>query len=263
LISGSVHLKHFQKHFKLKVSIITVTFNSEATLEETILSVMSQDYSDIEFILIDGGSTDGTLEIAAKYSHRIAKLISEKDKGLYDALNKGIAYSEGDIIGILHSDDFFTGPSVISSYVAVFNKQQCDAVYADLHYVGRKDTGKVIRKWISGSYTPGAFLKGWMPPHPTFFVRKEIYSRYGGFNLNLKSAADYELMLRLIHKHRINIAYLREVTVKMRVGGKSNLSLMNRLRANMEDRKAWKMNGLRPGFMTLFIKPFRKLFQYF
>jgi glycosyltransferase involved in cell wall biosynthesis len=246
----------------LKISIITVTYNSQDTLEETILSVLNQDYPEIEYIIVDGMSTDGTADIIRKYRERIGKFVSEKDNGLYDAMNKGINMATGEVIGFLHSDDFYANHQVISRYAQLFDREKCDAVYSDLYYVSRNDTSKVIRKWKSGTFTPGAFLNGWMPPHPTFFARKKIFDLYGGFDPALKSAADYELMLRFIEKNGIRISYLPEFTVKMRVGGKSNVSLKNRVNANREDRLAWKMNGLKPRFYTLYLKPFRKIFQY-
>lgn len=247
----------------MKISIITVTYNSAATLEETIQSVVKQSYSDIEYIIVDGKSNDDTLKIIEKYKNHISKIISEKDHGLYDALNKGIAMASGDIIGILHSDDFYIHENVISHYADTFLKQKVDSVYADLFYVDKTNTTKIIRKWKSGNYSSGSFVNGWMPPHPTFFVKKEVYQKYGHFNLDFKSAADYELMLRFIQKQKITIAYLPEFTVKMRVGGKSNVTVQNRIAANLEDRKAWEINGLKPRFYTLYLKPLRKLLQFF
>ncbi len=247
----------------LKISIITVTYNSAATLEQTLRSVMEQTCKNVEHIVVDGGSTDGTLAIIEKYKTGISKVISEKDNGLYDALNKGIDLCTGDVVGILHSDDFYIHNRVLESYAALFSQSNCDAAYSDLYYVDKSNTDKIIRKWKSGRYTPGAFINGWMPPHPTFFVKRELYQQFGKFNLQFKSAADYELMLRFIHKHNIKLAYLPEYTVKMRVGGKSNVTLQNRVNANMEDRKAWEVNGLKPRFYTLYLKPVRKILQFF
>jgi glycosyltransferase involved in cell wall biosynthesis len=247
----------------LKISIITVTYNSGSTVEQTILSVIDQTYKDIEYIIVDGKSTDNTLKIVEKYKDKISKILSEKDKGLYDALNKGIEMASGDVIGILHSDDFYIDTSVVQKYADTFLKNNSDSAYSDLYYVDKTNTDKIIRKWKSGRYAFGSFINGWMPPHPTFFVKKEIYQKFGKFNLEFKSAADYELMLRFIHKNKISISYLPEYTVKMRVGGKSNVTVQNRVNANLEDRKAWEVNGLKPRFYTLYLKPFRKILQFF
>ena len=247
----------------MKVSIITITYNSAATIEQTIQCVLSQTYKNIEYIIIDGLSKDNTLEIVNRYKDKIAKVISEKDNGLYDALNKGIANATGYVIGIIHSDDFYSDNLFIEKVVNTFKKNNADAVYANLFYVDKDDTNKIKRKWHAGKYTEGAFLNGWMPPHPTFFVKKEMYTKYGNYYTGFVSAADYEMMLRLIHKNKIKVAYLDEFIVKMRVGGVSNVNVKNRVNANMEDRKAWEMNGLKPRFYTLTIKPLRKIFQFF
>lgn len=247
----------------MKISIITVTFNAAETLEASLQSLIEQDYANKELIVIDGGSTDGTLEILEKYKQHISILVTEKDNGLYDALNKGISKATGDLIGILHADDLYLHPAVLSHYVDVLNSSAADAVYANLYYVNRSDINKIIRKWQSGNYNDQSFYNGWMPPHPTFFVKRKIYEKYGNFDLNFKTAADYELMLRFILKHQIKIAYLDEYTVKMRMGGASNANMKNRLSANQADRLAWKKNGLSPKFYTLFLKPLRKLSQFF
>jgi glycosyltransferase involved in cell wall biosynthesis len=247
----------------MKFSIITVSYNAVASIEACVLSVLSQDYPDVEYIVVDGDSNDGTLGVLEKYKHRFANYLSERDEGLYHALNKGIALATGDVIGILHADDFYTTSSVLSQYAKVFEKERCDAVYSDLYYVDAIDITKIVRKWKSGYYTPGAFLNGWMPPHPTFFVKREVYQRLGNFNREFKTAADYELMLRFIHKNQIKLSYLPEYTIKMRTGGQSNSSIKNRIRANREDRKAWEVNGLRPRFYTLYFKPLRKILQFF
>ncbi len=247
----------------MKVSIITITYNSGATLKDTIESVVNQSYGDIEYIIVDGKSTDNSLSIIESYKDKISKVISEKDQGLYDALNKGIALATGDLIGIIHSDDFYTNKFVIDKIVKSIQENNSDAVYADLYYVDKVDTNKIFRKWKSGNYKDGQFLNGWMPPHPTFFVKRSCYEKFGSFNLSFVSAADYELMLRFIHKHKINLSYLPEFIVKMRVGGKSNVTLKNRIRANKEDRKAWIVNGLNPKFYTLYLKPLRKIIQLF
>jgi len=248
----------------MKVSIITITYNSSATVEDTLRTVVSQDYPDLEYIIIDGKSKDKTLEIVEKYKHGIAKIVSEKDKGLYDALNKGIKHATGDIIGMLHSDDLYANDQVISKVVKKFEEDpSIEGVYADLVFVNRNDVNKVMRTWNSGEYEEDAFVRGWMPPHPTFFVKKECYEKFGGFNTELKLSADYELMLRLIHKNKIKLAYLNEVIVKMRMGGVSNVSFFVKLKANIEDKMAWKLNGMKPGILTMLLKPLRKIGQYF
>jgi glycosyltransferase involved in cell wall biosynthesis len=245
----------------LKVSIITIAYNSAETIEDTIQSVISQDYQNLEYIIVDGGSKDATMNIVAKYADKISQIISEPDKGIYDAMNKGVVLATGDLVGILNSDDIYADTSVVSDIVKNIGK--ADAIYADLVYVNRTLTDQVIRYWKSGKLKKNAFQNGWMPPHPTFFLKKEFYNQYGLYNLALRSAADYELMLRMVVKHHIKLAYLPRIITKMRVGGQSNVTLKNRLKANKEDRMAWELNGLKPRFYTLNIKPIRKIGQYF
>lgn len=245
----------------MKISIITACYNSAATIRDTIESVLAQDYADIEYIIVDGQSSDNTLHIVNQYSPRITKIVSEKDDGIYYALNKGIDLATGDVIGILHADDFYASSTVISSVMK--KMQNADAVYGDLQYVDRANTSKVIRNWKSGEYEDGMFLKGWMPPHPAFFLKTKCYEENGLFNTSFRTAADYELMLRMIHKYKVPIAYIPEVLVKMRVGGVSNVTLKNRIKANREDKRAWIINGLQPGWFTLMRKPLSKLRQYF
>lgn len=216
----------------------------------------------MEYIVVDGGSTDGTLEVIAPWRDRVDVLISEPDEGLYDGMNKGIAAATGDFVGVLNSDDLYADVEVLAKVARRLQESGADGLYGDLVYVDRVDTSRVTRKWVSGVYREGAFLQGWMPPHPTFFARREAFERWGGFNLALKSAADYELMLRFIHKHGLQVAYLPEVMVRMRVGGMSNASAGNRLRANREDKAAWRMNGLKPLPWTLVMKPLRKIGQF-
>lgn len=246
----------------MKVSIITIAFNSGITIEDTILSVIAQDYHDIEYIIIDGASKDNTLEIVSKYRNNISVLVSEKDNGIYDAMNKGVTHATGDIVGILNSDDFYADTTVISEVVREFVASGCDGLYGNLVYVNREKSDKVIRTWNAGPYTHGKFVRGWMPPHPTFFVKKKKYDELGLYNLNLRSAADYELMLRFIHKHQIKMSYLPRTITKMRAGGQSNVTLSNRIKANLEDRMAWRINDLKPGLLTLTWKPLSKVFQF-
>lgn len=245
----------------MTISIITATYNSSATLADTLESMRLQSYHHIEHLIIDGVSKDDTLSIVQNYPH-ISQCISEKDKGIYDAMNKGISLATGEIIGILNSDDFYAHEQVLEKVAKAFADTGCDAVYGDLQYVDAADTGKIVRLWKSGNYQPGDFKWGWMPPHPSFFVRKELYEKFGNFNLHMKTAADYELMLRFIHKHGARLAYIPEVLVKMRNGGASNSSMVSRLRANQEDKQAWEINGLQPFWFTLYLKPLRKITQY-
>lgn len=247
----------------LKVSIITACYNSADTIEDTIKSVVLQDYNNIEYIIIDGKSTDNTLQLIATYKDSITKIISEKDGGIYFALNKGIAAATGDIIAILHADDFYIDGQVISTLVNLFETENVDTIYGDLQYVDRQNTSKVLRNWRSGKYEKKLFQKGWMPPHPAFFVRHTCYKKFGIFNTSLSSSADYELMLRLLYKHNCSTYYLPKVLVKMRVGGKSNVTIMNRIKANREDKKAWLINDLKPEIFTLILKPLSKLSQFF
>lgn len=243
-----------------KVSIITATFNSAKTLQNTIESVMNQSYTSIEHLIIDGLSKDNTMQVVQAYPH--LSVYQEKDKGIYDAMNKGVTKASGQIVAILNSDDFYASNDVIKNVVDLFEKTNCDAVYGDLVYVDEENTNKVVRHWKAGNFRYGKFKWGWMPPHPTVFVKKEVYLKHGLFNLSLTSAADYELMLRFMYKHKINVQYLPQLLVKMRVGGKSNKSLKNRLIANAEDRQAWQINGLKPYFFTLTLKPLRKISQF-
>ena len=246
----------------MKVSIITPCFNSASTLEHTIHSVLSQDYNPVEYIVIDGRSNDETQAILDKYKDSISICLSEKDQGSYDALNKGISLASGDIIGVINADDFYVDEGVVNKVVQAFITSGSESVYGNLQYVSKKDSNIVIRNWISGKYNVDKFKYGWMPPHPSFFVKKQVYTKYGAYSLELSLAADYEFMLRVLYKHRISTVFLNEVLVKMRAGGMGNRSISQRIKANREDRQAWRINGLKPGLITLFAKPLRKLIQF-
>ncbi len=246
----------------MKVSIITVVYNGAEFIRDCIESVINQTYSDIEYIVVDGKSTDETVEIVQSYGTNVAKFISEPDKGLYDAMNKGIGLATGDVISLLNADDFYRHNNVIEHIIDTFKRTNSDAVYSDLIYVDRNDATKLKRYWRSGEYKSNSFMWGWMPGHLSFVAKRKLYEQYGLFRLDMKSAADYELMLRFIHKNKAKLAYLDEVTIVMRVGGISNSSLKNRIRANGEDRLAWKKNEVKPYFFTLWLKPLRKLTQF-
>lgn len=245
----------------MKVSIITATYNSAETVADTLSSVQFQTYPHIEHIIVDGKSSDNTLDIVAASGHS-GPLVSEKDRGLYDAMNKGIDMTTGDIVGILNSDDFFAHNKVVEEVVKTFETTGCDAVYGDLFFVHPQQPSKVLRKWIAGHYNIKHFIKGWMPPHPTFFVKRELYDKFGKFNIKLKSSADYELLLRFMYMHKIKVSYLPDVLVHMRSGGQSNRSLRNRIKAHKEDYAAWNINNLKPRWYTLILKPVRKITQF-
>ena len=246
----------------MKVSIITVCFNSAETIEDTIKSILSQDYKDIEYIVVDGGSTDGTLDIISRYKNKIAIVISEPDNGIYDAMNKGFRASNGNIVAALNGDDIYAEKSIVGRMVEFIESKDLDAAYGDLIYVDRCDTGHVKRFWQPGRYKEGSFYHGWVIPHPTFFCRKEIYERHGYFNDKMQIAADFELMLRFIEKHRIKIGYLPEIIVKMRTGGRANV-LRGMIQGNKEIIKSFRLNGLRLSPWFFVRKPITKISQLF
>lgn len=246
----------------MTISIITATYNSAKTVRDTLESVRQQTYPQVEHIIVDGLSKDHTLDIVQAYPH-VRKCISEADKGIYDAMNKGVGLATGDIVGILNSDDMYQDSTVLARVMEAFVNDHCDAVYGDLVYVDPEQTGKVRRYWKSGYYNPGSFRWGWMPPHPTFFVRRSLYERFGLFRTDFRTAADYELMLRFIHRHGAKLTYVPKVLVRMRDGGASNQTLASRLKANSEDRRAWEVNNIDPYWFTLYLKPLRKIGQYF
>ncbi len=248
---------------KIKITIITVCFNSELTIEDTILSIMKQDYKNIEYIIIDGKSTDSTVKIIQKYNDYIDYFISENDNGIYDAMNKGISKATGQIIGILNSDDFYPNKYILSNVVKTFIKENCDAVYGDLLYVKHNNKKKVIRYWEAGEYNIKKIKNGWMLPHPTFFVKSSIYKRFGLYDIDLKSAADYEMIIKLLYKHNISAIYIPMILVKMRMGGASNSSILKRIRANKEDGIAWTKNQLNKPMFVRVKKPLQKIHQFF
>lgn len=245
----------------MKITVITPSFNSAATIRDTLISVRDQDYPFVEHVVMDGGSDDETLPIASSFKN-LTMIRSTKDKGIYDAMNIGVTQTSGQIIGFLNSDDFYASPNVLSTVAKIFQEKNVDAVYGDLQYVSKKNVNRVVRHWRAGMFNQESFLYGWMPPHPTFFVRREIFMRYGRFRLEMGTAADYELMLRYLHKHAVKTAYIPEVLVKMRTGGASNISLKARLRANKKDKEAWRVNDLERFWFTLYLKPLRKIGQY-
>ena len=246
-----------------KITIITVCFNSIKTIQDTIDSIRSQDYKNIEYIVIDGGSLDGTIGVIEENLDIIDYYMSEPDKGIYDAMNKGILAANGDIIGILNSDDFYPNQFIISNIIKSFKNQDCDAVYGDLVYVDEKNTKEIVRYWKADTYNTTKIKNGWMLPHPTFFVKSSIYKRFGLYNIDLKQAADYDMILRLVYKFNIDVIYIPMILVNMRMGGVSNMTLLQRLKANKEDSLAWKNNGLKKPFFLRFKKPLQKVRQFF
>lgn len=246
----------------MKISIITVTLNSQQTIGNTIRSVISQSYPAIEYLIIDGGSTDGTLEIINAHRQQITCLISETDQGIYDAMNKGVCRATGDVIGILNADDIYADNLVLQRVADCFQQTTAEACYGDLAYVSPENPAKVIRFWKAGGYTRYRMYCGWMPPHPTFFVRSRCYKRYGYYRTDIGSSADYELMLRFLLCQKITASYIPHLLVRMRGGGVSNRSLVCRLRAHIMDWKAWAVNGLVPFPWTLPMKPIRKCLQW-
>lgn len=245
----------------MKVSIITATYNSSKTIIDTIKSLEQQTYSNIEYIIIDGASQDNTLDIIKKHSKKVSLIISEPDLGIYDALNKGIQLSTGDIIGFLHSDDIFAYPNAIEDLVFTLESNDTQAVYADLEYVSKDNISNVIRKWKSGDYKQSNLKKGWMPPHPTFYMKRDLYINYGGFDLNFKISADYDSLLRYLWLNNISISYLPKVVTKMRIGGASNRSFYNILKKTQEDIMALKKNNI-PWPYPLIMKNLSKLPQF-
>ena len=246
----------------MKISLITCCYNSGATLADTIDSVRQQDLSNVEYIVVDGASKDQTLSIIKDNLDIITQFVSEPDRGIYDAMNKGLGMTTGDVVGFLHSDDLFYSPDALRTINMAFEKHKVDAIYGDLLYVNREDTSKVIRTWKSQPFRASLFYKGWMPAHPTFYLRKSAYEKHGYYNTDFQISADYELMLRMLLRHGCSARYVPETLIRMRVGGESNVSLTNRWKANQEDAQAWKINGLKPGTLTRWIKPLSKLSQF-
>lgn len=246
----------------MKVSIVTVVYNGEKTVGSAIQSVANQSYPEIEYIIVDGDSKDGTRELVESYGDVVSRFISEPDNGIYDAMNKGLNACTGDIIGTLNADDLYAHDHVIENIVKKLEETESDALYADLVFVDPQ-SHELVRYWKSGPFQRDRFLYGFMPPHPTFFVKRECYEKLGYFDLSLVSSADYELMLRFLYRHGITCTYLDEITILMRTGGQSNASLYNRLRANFEDMKSWGINQVKPLPVTTLLKFAHKIPQFF
>lgn len=244
----------------LVISIITVCYNSANTIEQTIRSVLSQSYQGIEYVIIDGGSTDGTKEIIKRYINEISIFISEPDKGIYDAMNKGIKVATGDVISILNSDDIFISDSVITKVAEAFLAHKTDVVYGNIVMSKNENINKHVREWIAGKRA--SFVWGWHPPHPGLFVRKSLYLSYGFYNSRYFVSADFDLMLRLFEVHKVTSYYLNEFLVNMRMGGESTGSLKGIIAGNINIRKAFKANDVRYVWIYPCIRIWRKLLQY-
>ena len=227
-----------------KISIITASFRSEGTIVDTLKTINSQTYGNIEHIIVDGGSDDGTLEIVNDIGQRITKIVSEKDNGIYDAYNKGLELADGEVVGFLNSDDYYYSDEIIQKVMDVFQDEAIEAVYGDLVYVARDDTSKVVRHWRSKEYRPGMFKDSFVPAHPTLFLRKSVYQRLGNFNLDYKLAADYEFMLRVFHSAGVKSSYLPTIMVNMRTGGATGESLSSVKAQNKEILGALKQHGV-------------------
>lgn len=238
----------------MKVSIITVSFNSVKTIEDTIQSVLSQDYPQIEYIVIDGGSSDGTVDIIQKYHDHISTWISENDRGMYDAMNKGIALATGDVIGILNSDDIYMNNHVVTELINRLQSEQAQVVFADLVLVDQHNQNKVLRYYNSGYFHPSKFKYGWMPAHPTVFVKADLYKVVGPFSIDYQIAADYEMLIRILAKQNAKYAYLPKPVVRMRSGGASTASLSRNWILNQEIIRACKENGIYSNMAMLLLK---------
>jgi glycosyltransferase len=247
----------------MKISIITVTYNSANTITDCISSVNKQTYSNIEHIIVDGASKDNTVELIKAIPNRVATLISEPDKGIYDAMNKGILLATGDVIGILNSDDFYANEFVIEEIISCFLENDVDCVFGNINYVSKTQPNRIIRKWTSGNYKSGSFKKGWHPAHPAFFVKKSVFNTNSAFDLKFKLAADFELMLRLLEKQKISNMYYNKVIVHMRLGGATSGSFKNILIQNIECYNAFKRNEIKITPLYILFRILPKIKQFF
>ncbi len=245
----------------MKISIITVCYNSVATIEDTINSVANQTYYDIEHIIIDGNSTDGTQAVISRNISKIARFLSENDRGVYDAMNKGITLATGEIVGILNADDFYKDEHVIAKVMAAFTSHPIDSLFADLVFVKPNNLDKIVRYYSGADFKLSKFSYGWMPPHPTFFVKRDCYLKYGLFKLDYKIAADFDLMARFLVQHCVGWHYLPEVIIKMRTGGLSTKNFRSNITLNHEVFKACSENGIATNYLKIYSKYLLKSLQ--
>lgn len=245
----------------MKISIITITYNSAATLATTLESVAAQDYQDIEHIIVDGLSKDNTMEIVKQFPH-VSKWVSEKDKGLYDALNKGIQMATGDVVGLIHSDDFLASKDAVSKIVKAFQEHNTDSIIGDISFVNPDNLKKVVRHYSSKNWKPSKFAKGYMPAHPAFYCKRDLFEKYGYYKMGYKIAADYELLIRFLYTHNVSYKYIPETIVFMRTGGTSNENFKSRYILNQEIVRACKENGINTSMTKLSFKYLNKIFEY-
>lgn len=245
----------------MKISVITAVFNREETIGAAIASVRSQTYGDVEHVIQDGGSVDRTLEIVRKASAGSASIVSQHDYGIYDAINRGIARATGAVIGLMHSDDFYADNFVLSKVADAFDDPSIQGVYGDLQYVSASSSSRVVRHWRSGQFTRSRLKRGWMPPHPTLYLRREVFEEYGVYDTDFSIAADYDAILRYLAIGKIKLAYIPEVLVKMRLGGESNRSLERIIKKSCEDYRAIRKNQV-GGIGTLALKNLSKIKQF-
>ncbi|MCM1078144.1 MAG: glycosyltransferase [Bacteroidales bacterium] len=250
----------------MTISIITAAFNSERTIAHTIESVLAQTYKDIDYWIIDGASTDRTVEIARSYEERFCgklHIVSQPDKGIYDAMNKGIGFCHGEIVGILNSDDFYTSADALETIARTFAADDdTDAVYGDIHFINENNTGKCVRYYSSGIFRPWMLRFGFMPAHPSFYVRNKVYEKYGLFSLDYRIASDYDLLVRLLYKHRIKAKYIKKDFVTMRTGGISTKNMRNRWLITRENVIACRRNGLYTNIVLISMKYLYKIFEF-
>jgi glycosyltransferase len=246
----------------LTISVITAVYNRVGTVGQALASVQAQNWPDVQHIVIDGGSTDGSLAVLQAQRDRLAVLVSERDGGIYDALNKGLALATGDVVGFMHSDDYYADDGVLADVACAFADPAVDAVYGDLDYVAQADGARIVRHWRAGVASPDRLRRGWMPPHPTLYVRRRVIEQWGGFDTSLRIAADYESVLRYFVRGQVRAAYIPRVLVKMRLGGESNRSLARIWRKTQEDYRALRANGV-GGVTALAWKNLSKLGQFF
>lgn len=245
----------------MKISVVTAVYNTEATVAEAIASVARQSHRDLEHLIVEGCSTDGSLAAIEAARHPRMILTSEPDRGLYDALNKGLRAASGEVVGLVHSDDFLADDTVLARVAAAFADPAVEAVFADLDYVAAADPGRVVRRWIAGPFDPARLRRGWMPPHPTLYLRRSVFDRIGGFDTGYRIAADYDFVLRYFSRTAATPVYLPGVIYKMRMGGVSNRSLGHILRKSREDLRALRGNGI-GGLGALAAKNLSKLGQF-